>query len=221
MTYAYLRVSTDEQDCANQRLGVAALAKRYGLTIDEEVQDNGVSGTKEPSKRHLGGLLKKLQPGDVILVSEISRLGRTLFMVMRILEGLMTRGVKLYSHKDGFELADNIQSKVLAFAFGLAAEIERTMISQRTKEALARRRAEGVTLGRPIGRVNASVKLSGCDERISRLFRRGLPQCRVAKRLGVHRTTLAKYLRERYIDPFPAPRRDATSHGTTTTGDTP
>ena len=150
--YAYLRVSTGKQDGENQRLGVDELAKRLGLEITEYIDDEGVSGTKEPEKRELGALLKKLKPGDVLLAGEISRLGRSLFMVMRILEYCMNNDVKVYTAKDGYELGDNIQSKVLAFAFGLSAEIEREMISRRTKEALAKKRAEGVVLGRPKGR---------------------------------------------------------------------
>lgn len=139
MVYAYLRVSTGKQDGQNQRVGVENLAQRLGLVIDEYIDDEGVSGTKEPEKRELGKLLKKLRPGDVLLAGEISRLGRSLFMVMRILEHCMNNSIKVYTAKDGYELGDNIQSKVLAFAFGLSAEIEREMISRRTKEALAKK----------------------------------------------------------------------------------
>ena len=137
--YAYLRVSTGKQDSDNQKKGVEELAKRLGLKIDKYIDDENVSGTKEPEKRELGKLMKKLKPGDVLLAGEISRLGRSLFMVMRILEYCMNHDVKVYTAKDGYELGDNIQSKVLAFAFGLAAEIEREMISRRTKEALAKK----------------------------------------------------------------------------------
>ena len=196
--YAYLRVSTGKQDGENQKVGVEALAKRLGLEITEYIDDEGVSGTKEPEKRELGKLLEKLKPGDVILAGEISRLGRSLFMVMRILEYCMNNGVKVYTAKDGYELGDNIQSKVLAFAFGLAAEIEREMISRRTKEALAKKRAEGVVLGRPKGRKSDNVKLSGRAEEIQLLKRAGIPNVQIAKALGVDRNTLAAYLKERY-----------------------
>lgn len=196
--YAYLRVSTGKQDGENQKVGVEALARRLNLEITEYIDDEGVSGTKEPDKRELGKLLDKLKPGDVLLAGEISRLGRSLFMVMRILEYCMNNGVKVYTAKDGYELGDNIQSKVLAFAFGLAAEIEREMISRRTKEALAKKRAEGVILGRPKGRKSDVVKLSGHFDEIRLLKNAGVPNAQIAKALGVNRNTLSKYLKERY-----------------------
>ena len=123
--YAYLRVSTDTQDTENQRIGVNNKARALGLTIDKYIIDDGVSGTKEPEKRALGGILRKLKAGDIIICSEISRLGRKLFMIMEILQKCMNCGAKLYTVKDNYELGDNIQSKCLAFAFGLSAEIER------------------------------------------------------------------------------------------------
>lgn len=196
MVYAYLRVSTDKQDGANQRLGVEALAKRMGLTIDEYIDDEGVSGTKEPEKRELGKLLDKLKPGDVLLAGEISRLGRSLFMVMRILEHCMNNGVSVYTAKDGYSLENNIQSKVLAFAFGLSAEIEREMISRRTKEALAKRRMDGVTLGRPVGSKSSHVKLTGHEEEIQRYLDEAQSQIWIADKLGVNRMTLAKFIKD-------------------------
>lgn len=198
--YAYLRVSTGKQDGENQKHGVDELAKKLNLEITEYIDDEGVSGTKEPEKRELGRLLEKLKPGDVLLAGEISRLGRSLFMVMRILEYCMNNGVKVYTAKDGYELGDNIQSKVLAFAFGLAAEIEREMISRRTKEALAKKREEGVILGRPKGRKSSFVKLSGRAEEIQLLKSAGVSNTQIAKALGVDRNTLSRYLHERYGD---------------------
>ena len=204
--YAYLRVSTGKQDSDNQRKGVDELAVRLGLTIDKYIDDEGVSGTKEPEKRELGKLLKKLKPGDVLLAGEISRLGRSLFMVMRILEYCMKNDVKVYTAKDGYELGDNIQSKVLAFAFGLAAEIEREMISRRTKEALAKKRAEGVILGRPKGRKSSKVKLSGKEDAIREMLAAGMPQTKIAKLFKVDRMTVAKFIKDNDI---PKKRTDA------------
>ena len=198
--YAYLRVSTGKQDGENQKHGVDELADRLGLEITEYIDDEGVSGTKEPEKRELGRLLEKLKPGDVLLAGEISRLGRSLFMVMRILEHCMNNGVKVYTAKDGYELGDNIQSKVLAFAFGLSAEIEREMISRRTKEALAKKREEGVILGRPKGRKSAYVKLTGKARDIQCLRQYGMSWSSIAKKMKVHRGTLAKYVKERMQD---------------------
>lgn len=133
MVYAYLRVSTDKQDGINQKIGIEEFCKKRGFIVDEYFDDEGKSGTLEPEKRELGKLLNKLRSGDILIAGEISRLGRSLFMVMRILEHCMNNNVKVYTVKDGYELGDNITSKVLAFAFGLSAEIEREMISRRTK----------------------------------------------------------------------------------------
>lgn len=197
MIYGYLRVSTDEQDSNNQRLGVCKKAESLGLSVNDWIIDDGISGTKEPEKRLLGKLMKKLQKGDVIITSELSRLGRKLFMIMRILEFCMLHEVKVYTVKDGYELGDNIQSKVLAFAFGIAAEIERDMISQRTKEALARKRMEGVILGRPKGRRTSpdKLKLSGKTVLINGLLNEGVSQRKIANICKVDRNTLARFLK--------------------------
>lgn len=195
--YAYLRVSTDKQDGQNQRLGIEALATARGLKIDEYIDDEGVSGTKEPEKRELGKLLKKLQPGDVLLAGELSRLGRSLFMIFRILEYCLNNNVTVMTAKDGYTLGNDIQSKVMAFAFGLSAEIERDMISRRTKEALQRKRSEGVILGRPKGRKTAAErhKLYRKDAEILEcLVVRHMSQRQVAKAYKVDRNTLARFI---------------------------
>ena len=126
--YGYLRVSTDKQDCENQKIGVEELAKKQGVPIESWIIDDGVSGIKEPEKRKLGKLLKRIKSGDVIICSELSRLGRRLFMVISILEHCMKIGAKVLTVKDGYELGDNVQSRILAFAFGLVAELEREMM---------------------------------------------------------------------------------------------
>lgn len=202
MIYGYIRVSTDKQTVENQRFEILTFAKRENLQIDGWVEET-VSGTKDPSKRKLGPLLNDLRSGDLLICAELSRLGRSLFMILDVLNQCMKKDVRVWTIKDNYRLGDDISSKVLAFAFGLSAEIERNLISQRTKEALARKKAEGVVLGRPRGSHNAFVKLSGQEDRIRRLFNRGFSQRRIAKRLKVDRNTLAKFLRERY--PFSIP----------------
>jgi len=104
MTYGYLRVSTDQQDENNQKVGVDEKANRMGLKIDEYIIDHGVSGTKEPEKRKLGKLMEKLKSGDLIIASELSRLGRSMYMIMRILEFFMKNGIKVITVKDNYEL---------------------------------------------------------------------------------------------------------------------
>lgn len=192
--YGYLRVSTDEQDSNSQKQGVEKFARERGLKIDAYVTDDGVSGAKDPSKRKLGGLLKKLGTGDIVIASEISRLGRDLFMIMDILHLCMKKGVKVLTVKDGYELGDNIQSKVLAFAFGLAAEIERQLIRQRTAEGLKLRKQMGVLIGRP-PRVNSRQKSSLTKEpRVLSLFQGGLPIRQIAKVVKIDRGTVARIL---------------------------
>ena len=194
MIYGYIRVSTDKQDCENQKLGIENKAKALGIIIDKYIEDSGVSGIKEPEKRALGGCLKQLKAGDIIICSELSRLGRKLFMIMRILEYCMSTGAKVYTVKDGYELGDNIQSKVMAFAFGLSAEIERELISQRTKEALLRLKKEGRKLGREPGSRNKKRKLDGKIEIINDMLLKKIPKTRIAKRLKVSVPTIYKFL---------------------------
>lgn len=163
MVYGYIRVSSDKQTVENQRFEIDNFCSKQGLNVDGWIEET-ISGTKNYDKRKLGTLLEKVKEDDIIICSELSRLGRSLFMIMEILNHCMEKGCKVWTIKDNYRLGDDIQSKVLAFAFGLAAEIERDLIAQRTKEALARKKAEGVTLGRPVGRKSSKVKLSGKED---------------------------------------------------------
>lgn len=198
MVYGYLRVSSDDQTVENQKVGVVQFANTHEWTIDGYIIDDGVSGTKDPSKRQLGKLLGRVKENDIIICSEISRLGRNLLMIMSILQMLMQKKAMLYTVKDNYVLGDNIQSTVLAFAFGLAAQIERDMISMRTKEALARKRAEGVILGRPVGRKTtpSSRKLYPKENLIRELLDNGTSKRQIAKICHVDRNTLDRYIKD-------------------------
>lgn len=194
MNYGYIRVSTDKQTVENQRFEIEQFCQREGIAIDSWI-DETISGTKEPEKRKLGFVLKKMKPGDILICAELSRLGRSLLMIMAILNQCMKNDVRVWTIKDNYRLGTDISSKVLAFAFGLSAEIERNLISQRTKEALARRRAEGVVLGRPKGRKSKHVKLSGKEAAIKTLLESGCPKSQIARLLKVHRVTLIRFLK--------------------------
>lgn len=194
--YAYLRVSTDTQDELNQRTGVDAMAVRMGLTIDQYYVDSGVSGTVDACDRNLGKLLRRMKSGDIILCSELSRLGRKLFMIMDILNTMMTRGIQLHTVKDGYTLGDNIQSKVLAFAFGLAAEIERDLISQRTREALQRRKAAGIHIGRPYGCKNKNHKIDKYMNRVLNDLSSGVSKSAISKKYNFSVPCLNDWLRQ-------------------------
>lgn len=199
MIYGYLRVSSDEQDVNSQRQGVDAFAAAKGWTIERYISDEGVSGGKDPDKRKLGPMLKKIQKGDIIICSEISRLGRDLYMVMDILHFCMAREATIYTVKDGFTLGDSIQSKVLAFAFGLSAEIERQMIRQRTKEGLDLRRKMGVLMGRayatgPVRRAKVDSRMIKYKELILESYREGMSQRKMEKLFKVDRDTIMRYI---------------------------
>ena len=200
MIYGYIRVSSDKQTVENQRFEITKFCQKQSLVIDDWIEET-ISGTKTYNKRQLGGLLKKVGQDDIIICSELSRLGRSLFMIMEILNICMTRECRVWTIKDNYRLGDDIQSKVLAFAFGLSAEIERNLISQRTKEALARKRAEGVILGRPKGRKSSpnKYKLSGKEVLISELLKNGTSQRKIAKLCKVDRNTLSRFIKARTL----------------------
>lgn len=203
MNYGYIRVSTDKQDTANQRFEIEQFCKANGMQTDRWMEDNGISGTVDYKKRKIFDILKHAKKGDTIIVCELSRLGRELFMIMEILRHCMDRGINVWTIKEGYRLGDDIQSKVLAFAFGLSAEIERNLISQRTKEALARKKAEGVVLGRPRGRKTAPEKhpLYGKTEYIAHLLENGVSKRQIAKIYKIDRNTLQRYLQDNGISP--------------------
>ncbi len=195
MIYGYIRVSSDKQTVENQRFEINKFCERENLTIDGWIEET-ISGTKSYNKRELGKLLKQVQKEDLIICAELSRLGRNLFMIIEILNICMTKEAKVWTIKDNYRLGDDIQSKVLAFAFGLSAEIERNLISQRTKEALARKKAEGVILGRPKGRRSSpdKYKLSGKETLINELLKEGVSKRKIAKICKVDRNTLARFI---------------------------
>ncbi len=196
MIYGYIRVSSDKQTVENQRFEILNFCEKEGMTVDGWIEET-VSGTKSYDKRELGNLLNKVHKDDLIICSELSRLGRNLFMIMEILNQCMDKECRVWTIKDSYRLGDDIQSKVLAFAFGLSAEIERNLISQRTKEALARKKAEGVVLGRPKGRKSDRVKLSGKEEIIKDLREHGVTITEIAKIYKVNRNTVSSFIHER------------------------
>lgn len=159
MIYGYIRVSSDKQTVENQRFEINNFCNRNKLVIDGWIEET-ISGTKAYNKRELGKLLKRIEKNDLIICAELSRLGRNLFMIMEILNICMTKECRVWTIKDNYRLGDDIQSKVLAFAFGLSAEIERNLISQRTKEALARKKLRVLHLADPKGERVLRINIS-------------------------------------------------------------
>lgn len=193
MIYAYIRVSTDKQTTENQRFEINNFAKHKKLKIAKWVEET-ISSRKDLKERVFGTLLVELQPHDVLIVSEISRMGRNLMQIMSILNLCMERQIKVFAIKEGYELGDNINSKVLAFAFGLSAEIERTLISQRIREALARKKSEGIKLGRPVGSKKKKPILAKHNTYIKKCLARGAKQIEIARSLKVHRHTVKDWI---------------------------
>ena len=198
MIYGYIRVSTDKQTVENQRFEITHFLQNKNMKVGNWIEET-ISGTRNYEKRQLGKLLKRLKPNDILVCTEISRLGRSLFMVMEILNICMKKDCRVWTIKDNFRLGDDIQSKVLAFAFGLSAEIERNLISQRTKEALARKREEGVVLGRPKGKTSSHTKLSGKEALIRSMLREEMSIINIAKKCHVNRGTVYRFLKNNKI----------------------
>lgn len=191
MIYGYIRVSTDRQTVENQRFEIRRFCRNKNLQVDKWISETS-SGAREVNKRLLGKLLKGVKKDDLIICSEISRLGRSLFMIMSILNHCMEIGAKVWTVKDNYRLGDDITSKVLAFAFGISAEIERKLISQRTKEALARKKSEGVRLGRPPGPGRRC--LDGKERQLKAMLSNGLSKVEIAKIYGINVSTLHEFL---------------------------
>ncbi len=201
-TFAYVRVSTDMQTFENQKFEIRQWCRGHNLDIDRWVSES-VSGTVAWEERRLGKVLKKMHRGDMLVCTEISRLGRSLLMVMAILNHCSAKGIRVSTIKDGFELSDNLNSKIIAFAFALASEIERNLISQRTREALAAKKASGAKLGRPKGCSEKVKRICLEREAVEQMIADGASLSAVAKRYGVHRNTLASIRKAGYA-PAPA-----------------
>ena len=192
MIVAYLRVSTGHQVLDNQSNEISKYADAKGITIDKWVTEV-VSGKRKGSERKLGAAIKKMKEGDMLIVTEISRLSRTLMDIMSIMGTLLQKGVNLYSIKDGYSFDNSINSKVLIFAFGLVAEIERNLISLRTKEALELRKLQGVKLGRPkntLRKMNILIDNVSC---IVKALERGETKAKICRRYRISFSTFTRF----------------------------
>ena len=198
---AYIRVSTSKQDVDNQRFAISQYAYRARLHVDQFVGET-ISGYKtELVERRFTDVLDELERGDTLIVSEVSRISRRLLDILNTIESLIKRGIHVVAVKEGIEFKDDINSKVLAFAFGLAAEIERSLISARTREALAKRKADGIRLGRPPGSTSTeALKLYGKDEEIIAMRMNRVSRAAVARTFDVHVSTLRRYMERRQIE---------------------
>ena len=199
MIYGYIRVSSDKQTVENQRYEIKQFCEKEKIVVNKWIQET-ISGAKIVNERKLGKLLKRMKRDDILICSELSRLGRNLLMIMGVLNECMNRDIKVWTIKDNYRLGNDINSKVLAFAFGLSAEIERDLISQRTNEALARKKAEGVILGRPKGSKSAKTKLTGQENKIQELLDKKVSYSAIGRILGVHRLTVSSFVKRHNIN---------------------
>ncbi len=194
MIYGYIRVSSDKQTLENQEFEIKNFARQHNLIIDKWIMET-ISGTKDVEKRRLGKIVREIKEGDILICSEISRLGRNLLQIMTLLNTCMQKRAQVWTIKDNYRLGTDIQSKVLAFAFSLSAEIERTLISQRTKEALARIKAQGRNLGRHPGSRNKKHVLDGKEQNLKQLLKKRMPKVKIARSLGISVSTIYKFIR--------------------------
>jgi DNA invertase Pin-like site-specific DNA recombinase len=192
-TIGYIRVSSSKQTLEHQEFEIKKFAQEQNIQIDRWVKET-ISSQKSLQKRQLGRLLDELQEGDILIACEISRLGRSLLEVMRILEVCLNKNCQVWTLKENYRLGNDIQSKVMAFAFGLSAEIERNLISQRTKQSLENVRITGKKLGRPFSVQSQKLKLSQNTKKIKELRDNNISITQISKVLKVQRMTVYRFL---------------------------
>ena len=194
MIVGYLRVSTGKQHLANQQEEIKRFAEQKNLKIDSWVTEVA-SGQKRGRERKLGALLNRMKRGDTLIVTEVSRLSRTMTDIMTIMGKCLTKEINLYTTKEGYSFDNTINSKVLCFAFGLVAEIEHNLISMRTREALALRKVEGKLLGRRKGSYTKLNVLIENRSAIIQMLRRDVSIARICKYYQLSRDTFDKFRR--------------------------
>ena len=192
-TIGYIRVSSNKQALEHQKYELQQFAKSSKIHIDNWIAET-ISSRKPLYKRKLGNLLENLNDGDILITCEISRLGRSLLEVMKILEICLNKNCQVWTIKENYRLGNDIQSKVMAFAFGLSAEIERNLISQRTKASLESIRAQGKKLGRPFAAQSKRLKLTKNTVRIRKLLDNGVPKSQIARKMHVQTMTLRRFI---------------------------
>lgn len=199
-TVAYIRVSTSSQDLESQRLAILSYAQREKIIIDS-FQEIVISSRKRDQKDHFDIVINTLEAGDTLIVSELSRIGRSLGMIVEQVNKLLAKKVNFICIKQGLKLLDgkqDLQSKVIIATFGIFAEVERDLISERTKEGLVNARANGKIIGRPKGKIGKS-KLDGKEQEIKGYLDKKVSKVSIARILGVSANNLQHYLKTRNL----------------------
>ena len=191
---AYIRKSTDKQSFEHQEYEIKQYAEKHNLKIDRWVEES-LSSRKELKKRQWGKVLEELQDGDILIATEISRLGRSLLEVMGILQTCLEKNCQVWTIKESYNLKNDLQSQLLAVVFSIGVSIERSLLSQRTKTALDAKKAAGVKLGRPFGAESKKLKLSKNTKRIRDLLDKKVPKAQIARIMGVQKITLRRFIK--------------------------
>lgn len=197
-TAAYIRVSTSSQDLESQRLAILSYAQREKIIIDS-FQEIVISSRKRDQKDHFDIVINTLEAGDTLIVSELSRIGRSLGTIVEQVNKLLAKKVNFICIKQGLKLLDgkqDLQSKVIIATFGIFAEVERDLISERTKEGLVNARANGKIIGRPKGKIGKS-KLDGKEQEIKGYLEKKVSKASIAKILGVSTNNLQHFIKTR------------------------
>jgi DNA invertase Pin-like site-specific DNA recombinase len=194
--YAYLRVSTDQQDIEKQKHGILIYANQQGIANLEFVEDVA-SGKLNWQKRKIGTLIESMATGDTIIFSEVSRIARSVLQVLEMLAEAQKKEINVHIAKQNMRFDGSLNSRITATILGLAAEIEREFISMRTKEALAKLKKDGVTLGRPAGGLSKKLKLDAHKAEITKYLKKGISNRSIAKLIECSETTLYLWLKRR------------------------
>ena len=199
-TIGYIRVSSDKQTVDNQRLAILDHCNRQGLKVDDWIEVS-MSTKKTPAQRRIDELLDRLHKGDRLIVAELSRLARSVGQIAVLIDQLLNNKISFISIKEGIELngKQDIQTKTMITMFSLFSEIERDLISERTKEGLKRARADGKLLGRPKGTLGKS-KLDGKEKEIKKYLALGVNKTNIARIFSVGWTTLNHFIKTRKLD---------------------
>lgn len=198
MNYGYIRVSTDKQTTEVQQYEINKYCERNDIKIDVWI-DETISGAKELKKRKINSMLRRLKSGDTIICTEISRLGRSMQIIWQIMDICLSKHVTIISLKEHYFLKDDPMSKFIISVYSYAAETERILISERTKEGMAARKRAGVTLGRPKGAISKVLKLDPYRDKIIKALKAGVPKTRIAKKYKVNPSTIYDFIKRRDI----------------------
>lgn len=198
MVYGYTRVSTEKQSTQTQKYEISSYCRKQSMKVDSWI-DETISGIKDIRKRKINAMLRRLKKGDTVICTEISRLGRSMQVIWHIMDICLTKGVTIISLKEHYRLSDDPMSKFILSVYSYAAETERILISERTKEGLAAKRREGVTLGRPVGSKSKYLKLDPFRDKIEKALNRGTSKADIARRFKVHPSTVYEYIKQRDI----------------------